>query len=154
MTNEKFARAYKEVLEIIKYFPEEEYSKIPKEKIKFYEDNMDKGYDFTINPAIDLSMQNISNEANAIIVSLFQEYYATEEQRKIIKDILNLNDQKAERIKRKQNNPDDLFNTPEKANKDLINESEEAPQETALVESKEGFFKRFKSFVCKLLHIK
>ena len=30
--------------EIIKYFPEEEYAKIPKEKIEFYKNNMDKDY--------------------------------------------------------------------------------------------------------------
>ena len=36
MINSTYSRAYTEVLEIIKYFPEEEYSKIPKEKIEFY----------------------------------------------------------------------------------------------------------------------
>ena len=36
MVNNKYSRAYKEVLEIIQYFPEEEYNKIPKEKIDFY----------------------------------------------------------------------------------------------------------------------
>ena len=36
MIDNKYAKAYTEVLEIIKYFPEEEYNKIPKEKIEFY----------------------------------------------------------------------------------------------------------------------
>ena len=85
MINNKYARAYKEVLEIIKYFPEEEYNKIPKEKIEFYKENMDKDYDFTIDPLIDLSEQNISREANAIIVNFFMDYYATEEQKVKIK---------------------------------------------------------------------
>lgn len=35
MINSKYAKAYTEVLEIIKYFPQEEYDKIPKEKIAF-----------------------------------------------------------------------------------------------------------------------
>ena len=33
--NNKYAKAYKEVLEIIKFFPEQEYNKIPKEKLNF-----------------------------------------------------------------------------------------------------------------------
>ena len=41
---------------------------------------MDKNYNFTINPNIDLSEQNISKEAKALIVSLYEDYFATEEQ--------------------------------------------------------------------------
>ena len=60
MINHAYAKAYKEVMEIIKYFPQEEFDKIPKEKVEFYKNNMDKNYVFTINPKIDLSNQNIS----------------------------------------------------------------------------------------------
>ena len=69
MINSTYSRAYTEVLEIIKYFPEEEYAKIPEEKIEFYKNNMDKDYVFLINPEIDLSEQNISSEANVKILS-------------------------------------------------------------------------------------
>ena len=48
MINTIYAKAYTEVLEIIKHFPEEEYNKIPKEKIEFYKANRDKNYNFTI----------------------------------------------------------------------------------------------------------
>ena len=48
-----YAKAYTEVLEILKYFSEEEYSKIPQEKIEFYKNNMDKNYNYNINPNID-----------------------------------------------------------------------------------------------------
>ena len=44
---------------------------------------MDQNYIFTINPEIDLSEQNISPEANAIIINLFTDYFATEEQKNI-----------------------------------------------------------------------
>ena len=90
MINSTYSRAYTEVLEIIKYFPEEEYAKIPEEKIEFYKNNMDKDYVFLINPEIDLSEQNISSEANAIIVNLFRDYFATEEQKAKIKEILEV----------------------------------------------------------------
>ena len=69
MTN-TYARAYTEVLEILNYLSKEEYSKIPEEKIRYFKENMDKDYIFTVNPRIDLSLQKISKETNAILISL------------------------------------------------------------------------------------
>ena len=80
-----YAKAYKEVLEIIQYFPEEEYNKIPKEKIEFYKNNMDKEHEFILNPEIDLSEQNILKETYTIIITLFQDYFAKEKQKEKIK---------------------------------------------------------------------
>ena len=102
MINSKYAKAYTEVLEVIKYFSEEDYNKIPKKKIEFYKENMDKNYDFTINPDIDLSEQNISPEANAIMITLYRDHFATEEQKEKIKEILELNEKKADQEKRKK----------------------------------------------------
>ena len=146
MINSKYAKAYTEVLEVRKYFSEEDYNKIPKKKIEFYKENMDKNYDFTINPDIDLSEQNISPEANAIMITLYRDHFATEEQKEKIKEILELNEKKAEQEKRKKYNPDNLF----KRN----NSSENKVQETALVKYKENFFIRFKNFIMNLLHLK
>ena len=150
MNNSAYAKAYKEVLEIIKYFPEEEYNKISKEKIAFYQSNMDQEYEFTINPTIDLAEQNISKEANAIIISLFQDYFATEEQKETIKEILDLNEKKLEQERREKYNPDNLF----KNQNEMESVKQSTVEETALVEYKENFFIRFKNFIMKLLHIK
>ena len=121
MINNTYAKAYTEVLEILKYFPEEEYKKIPIEKINFYKSNMDKDYKFTINPEIDLANQNISKEANAIIVSLYRDYYATEEQKVKINEILDLNQKKEELEKRKKYHPDNIFKNKQQVNKDTEN---------------------------------
>ena len=152
MINNTYSRAYTEVLEIIKYFPEEEYAKIPKEKIEFYENNMDKDYVFTINPEIDLSKQNVSLEASAVIVNLFTDYFATEEQKIKIKEILDLNQKREELEKRKKYNPDDIF---KKIHKDEhINiEVSKNNVNNALIEYKDSFFTKFKNFIFKLLHI-
>lgn len=152
MINNTYSRAYTEVLEIIKYFPEEEYAKIPKEKIEFYKNNMDKDYVFIINPEIDLSEQNISPEANAIIVNLFRNYFATEEQKVKIKEILDLNQKKEEQEKREKYNPDDIFKNTNKATNTTVEMSENNIN-TALVKYKESFFARFKNFIFKILHI-
>ncbi len=149
MINNTYAKAYTEVLEILKYFPEEEYKKIPIEKINFYKSNMDKDYKFTINPEIDLANQNISKEANAIIVSLYRDYYATEEQKVKINEILDLNQKKEELEKRKKYNPDDIFRNNQQLNRDIEN----LDTTTQLVKYKENFFVKFKNFIFKLLHI-
>ena len=150
MMSSNNAKAYKEIFEIIKQFPHEEYNKIPEEKIKFYEENMDKNYNFTINPNIDLSEQNISKETKALIVTLYEDYFATEEQKEKIKEILELNQKKAEQEKRKKYNPQNLFET----NKVIEKVKNNNKQETALIQYKENFFIRFRNYILKLLHIK
>ena len=150
--NNKYARAYKEVLEIIKYFPKEEYNKIPKEKIDFFNQNMDKDYSFEINPNIDLSEQNISIEANATIVALYMDYFATEEQKEKIIKILKQNEIKEEAEKSKKYNPEDLFRNKNKVEVETEVE-ENIVEEKSLVEYKESFFTKFKNFIFKLLHI-
>lgn len=117
--------------------------KIPKEKIDFYEKHKDRKYDFKINPNIDLAEQNISRKANAILVSLFRDYFATAKQKEILKNLLQQNQEKLEKEKYLKYNPDNIFN---KSNSN-INDSKD---KVALVEIKNevwyrkilNFFKR------------
>ena len=99
-----YSKAFVEVLEILKYIPEEEYQRIPEDKIKFFKENMDKEYEFSIDPNVELSKQNISREANAIIVTLFRDYFASENQKEKLNHILQVNEEKSEeeRINAKQ----------------------------------------------------
>lgn len=141
--NNLYAKAYTEVLEIINHFSEDEYKKIPKEKIDYYEKHKDRKYDFKINPNIDLAEQNISRKANAILVSLFRDYFATAKQKEILKNLLQQNQEKLEKEKYLKYNPDNIFN---KSNSN-INDSKD---KVALVEIKNevwyrkilNFFKR------------
>ena len=141
--NNLYAKAYTEVLEIINHFSEDEYKKIPKEKIDFYEKHKDRKYDFKINPNIDLAEQNISRKANAILVSLFRDYFATAKQKEILNNLLQQNQEKLEKEKCLKYNPDNIFN---KSNSN-INDSKD---KVALVEIKNevwyrkilNFFKR------------
>jgi len=128
MINSTYAKAYTEVLEIIKYFSKQEYEKIPKEKIEFYKKNRDKNYNFKINPTIDLDKQNVSKEANAIIINLYKDYYATEEQKIKIDQILKLNQEKEEQKKLEKYNPDNIFKNKPKEIDNIagaLNEEEE-----------------------------
>ena len=147
MVNDTYAKAYKEVLEIIKYFPKEEYNRIPKERIEYYKNNMDKNYKFTINPEIDLSEQNVSKEAGAIIVTLFRDYFATEEQRKKLEELIKLNEKKSEIQKKGKYNSNDIFK--EKVN--VNNDTQRVTENNLPIEiRKENFFKRLINYIKSL----
>ena len=138
--NNLYAKAYTEVLEIINHFSEDEYKKIQKEKIDFYEKHKDRKYDFKINPNIDLAEQNISRKANAILVSLFRDYFATAKQKEILKNLLQQNQEKLEKEKYLKYNPDNIFN---KSNSN-INDSKD---KVALVEIKnEAWYRKILNF--------
>ena len=141
-----YKKAYTEVIEIIKYFPKEEYDKIPLEKINYYKENMDKNYNFQINPNIELEKQNISKEANAILVTLFYDYFATDRQKEVLNNLLKQNQQKLEIRKYEEYNPNNLFmqSTIKQQNTETLQENQ---KETSLVEIKESFFTKFINFI-------
>lgn len=145
MATNSYSKAYTEVLEILNHLSEEEYSKIPIEKIEFYKNNMDKEYDYKINPEVDLEKQYISNEANAILITLFRDYFATDKQREILKNLLRQNQDKLEQEKREKYNPNNIFK--ENIRLNAIN------KQMQVVEYKEPFINKFKRFIYKLLHI-
>ena len=108
MTN-TYSNAYTEVLEILSHLSKEEYSKIPIDKINFFKNNMNKSYVYKINPEMDLSKQYIYKEANAILICLFRDYFATEKQKKILNNLLTQNQEKIENIKKEKYNSDNIF---------------------------------------------
>lgn len=105
----RYERAYTEVLEILSHLPKKQYDKIPKEKIDFYKNNRDKDYIYHLNSQIELSKQTISKEANAILISLFIDYIATERQKEILKKFLNQNQVQLEKSKKEIYSVDNIF---------------------------------------------
>lgn len=141
-----YKRAYTEVIEIIKYFPNEEYAKIPLEKINYYKENVDKDYNFQINPNIELEKQNISKEANAILVTLFNDYFATDRQKEILNNLLKQNQQKLEKQKQEKYNPSNLFMQSKTQQQNTVT-LQKNNSESSLVEIKEKFFTKFINFI-------
>ena len=148
--NNRYQRAYTEVLEIISHFPEEEYSRIPEEKIEFYKQYQDKNYNYAIDPEKDLSEQYISEEANAILVSLFRDYFATDRQKEVLKNLLNQNQVKLEDKKREKYSTDIFKRDEPECIEDIRKENE--LEDNQLVEYKESFFSRFIKFIKKILN--
>lgn len=109
MVNIEYANACKEVLEILKYISEEDYNKIPKNKIDFYKENSNNNYNFTYNPGLTLDEQNVSKIAKGMIAILFRDYWATEIQRSKIITYQNNKRRKIEEEKRDKYNIDNVF---------------------------------------------
>ena len=67
-----------------KYISKEDYEKIPKRKIKVFEENSNKNYSFKYDVDKTLEEQNVSEIAKMIIAILCRDYWTTNEQRYII----------------------------------------------------------------------
>lgn len=129
--DKKYARAYTEVLEILNHIPEEEYNAIPKNEIEFYKSNCDKNYTYVYDENIDIKDQKISREANAVIVSIYMNYFANEKQKSVINEILKQNTIKNDNEKKEKYNPDNIFKQEETSNLPIEVNTE-----------KENFFKK------------
>ena len=108
------AKHYEEALTVMKYYlTKEDYEKIPKEKLEFYEENADKIYDYDIDKNKNFYEQDISRKANSVIVSLYRDYFIKEDEKKILEQVLHLNEsnlkkiEEYENIKHTQKVPDD-----------------------------------------------
>ena len=99
------AKHYEEALTIMKYYlTKEDYEKIPKEKLEFYEKNADRIYDYDIDKNKTFLEQNISRKANSIIVSLYKEYFIKEDEKKILDQVLALNESNLKKIEEYEKN--------------------------------------------------
>ncbi len=131
MIDIKYANAYSEVLEILKYIPIEDYNRIPNSRIKLFETNHNKEYIFKYNPNKTLEEQNVSKTAKAIIAILFRDYWATELQKEKIISKQNYDRMKLEEEKRDIYNSNNLFKNNEKK---IILDNTKQEQKLTLIE--------------------
>lgn len=157
--NNKYAKAYTEVVELLNALPIDEFNQIPSEEIEFYKENMDKDYNFLIDSGVDLSKQNISFEANSIIIDIFQKYFATEEQKEKIEKILEKNSAEEDALKRERYNPDNIFKKEVPSNikveETIENENENVDvekNEILPINVKENIFFKIKNFILRIFN--
>lgn len=138
-----YSRACTEVVVILKnYLSKAEFAKIPKEKIEFFEKNQDLNYDYKIDKNLPFQKQNISEMANSIIITLYRDYFATDQQKQTLNRILILNDTKREKQK-KINYNSNVFEGV-KTN----NATTEITESKALIKvEKDGLLKKIKEFI-------
>lgn len=108
MTRE-YSIACTEVLEILKQLPKEERDKIPNDEIEFYEENKAVDYVYKFDKNKPIEDQNVSKMANAIIITIFRDYFADETQKKLLSEILKENVRKVENKRREKYGPEKIF---------------------------------------------
>lgn len=159
MADIQYANAYTEVLDILKYISKEDYEKIPKSKIKVFEENSNKNYSFTYDENKTLDEQNVSEITKAIIAILFRDYWATKEQRYvIIKKQQEIKEKKQKELMAKfeqnKNMPEkDLKKVNVASDLDLDIDYELLGTNMQLYKKEEGFFEKLVNKIKGLLNI-
>ena len=150
---DNYSKAYKEVIEILKYVPQESVSKIPQTMIDTFKAKMDENYDFHIDINKSFEEQELLDETKAILANIFRDYWATPYQKEKIEAKERYDREKAEENKRKQYNPDDIFKkrqTSDESIKDKENLNNNLPIEV----KKKNFYEKIINFFKKLFRIK
>ena len=145
MITKEYAMAYTEVIEILKYVPDEDVRKIPEEKLEFYKTNMDKEYDYTIDMEKEFEEQKMSDITKAILANLFRDYWATPEQKEKIEAKEKYDLEKLEEEKREKYNPDNIFKNKQES---TVVENINLPVEI----KKETFFNKLINFIKRLFN--
>ncbi len=145
MEKNNYLKAYKEVVEILKYVPEESVNKIPEKMLEMFNNNMDNTYEFKVDISKDFEEQNLLEETKAIFANIFRDYWATPYQKERIKAKEKQDRENQEEEKRQVYNPNDIFKTRKSK---VENYSENLP-----IEVKESFYRKIINFFKNLFHL-
>ena len=134
------SRTYSEVYQLIQYLPENEYIHIPKEKIKFLEENMDKDMEKICTITTNIEQIEMSSDAKIIFISLFYNYVANDNQKIKLKNFI---------ANKEKENLDNTYNKMFPNRRiDKIKENQ-----SIMVMPKETIFVKLKRIIFKILHI-
>lgn len=148
---DNYSNAYKEVIEILKYVPQESVNKIPQTMIDTFKAKMNENYNFHIDINKNFEEQELLDETKAILANIFRDYWATPYQKERIEAKEKYDRQKTEEEKREQYNPDDIFKKKQliKENENIENHGENLPVEI----KKDNFYQKIVKFFKKFFHI-
>ncbi len=152
IVEDNYPKAYKEVMEILKYVPDENINKIPKSMIEMFNIKMDKSYNFKIDISKELEEQNILNETKSIIANIFRDYWATPYQRERIVAKEHYDREKEEEEKRKKYDPNDIFK--EQKERRVAIEREYSSNDNLPIEvKKEKFYQKIINYIKNFLKL-
>ncbi|MBP3502244.1 MAG: hypothetical protein J6K42_02035 [Clostridia bacterium] len=148
-----YPKAYKEVIEILKYVPKESVDKIPQTMIDVFNAKLDNTYNFSIDINKSFEEQELLEETKAILANIFRDYWATPYQKERIQAKERYDREKIEEEKRAKYNSD-IFKTKE------INKTENDNSKYAINNSdlpievkKENFYKKIINFFKKIFNL-
>lgn len=118
----KYDKAYKEIIEILKYMSQEDRGKIPNKMIRMFEEKMDPNHEFKYDNSKNFDEQELLIETKAILANIFRDYWATPEQREKIVEKQDFDRLKVEEQKKQQYNTDNLFKKKHKV-EEIVNKT-------------------------------
>ena len=133
-----YKKAYKEVTEILRYIPKEEFDKIPPYIITNMNKEKDNDYNYQITHFDDFENQEMLTETKTILAVLYRDYWATDYQREriIAKEKYDIN--LLEEQKKQEYKTEDLFKNRRKT--ENINENTEVEEKELVEIKKQNFF--------------
>lgn len=134
-------KAYKEVIKVIEYLPEELYIKIPEEILDNLYENMDKDYEFEITNSKTVKFLK---ETEDILAVIYRDYLASENEKRKIELLERQEETELEEEKRKKYSPDNIF---EKRS----DEYEKISIVLPTIVEKKNIFKRFFDYIKRKL---
>lgn len=144
-----YPKAYKEVIEILKYVPKESVDKIPQTMLDTFNAKMDNTYNFSIDINKSFEEQELLEETKAILANIFRDYWATPYQKERIQAKERYDWQKIEEEK-KNNYNHDIF----KKNNKIDNKENESIENNLPIEvKKEHFYNKIINFFKKIFNI-
>ena len=133
--NDTYAKAYVEILEIIKHMEQKYRDKIPIKLLKFFEENKDSSYEYNLNEIKEKQNEIFSQKTIELLAMLELKYLATETEKELLKEALEENDKIYQAELREKYNPDTLFK----------NKVETLENSIAMVEHKKSIFTKIKN---------
>lgn len=130
---DKYYKAYTEILTILEYIPNENLEQIPKDIIKVFEEKRDLEYKFEIDTKKPFGEQELLEETKAILANIFRDYWATPYQKERI-----LEKERYDEAIEKENN--------------IIFESKKN-EEKLPVELKKNFYEKIVNYIMRVLNI-
>ena len=144
-----YPKAYKEVIEVLKYVPKESVDKIPQTMLDTLNSKMDNNYNFSIDINKSFEEQELLEETKAIFANIFRDYWATPYQKERIQAKERYDWQKIEEEKKNNYNYDIFKNNNKINNKENKSVENNLPIEV----KKESFYNKIISFFKKIFNI-
>ncbi|MBR3003391.1 MAG: hypothetical protein IKF38_07590 [Clostridia bacterium] len=147
-----YPKAYKEVIEILKYVPKESVVKIPQTMLDTFNAKMDNTYNFSIDINKSFEEQELLEETKAILANVFRDYWATPYQKERIQAKERYDRQKNEEEKSAKYN-NDIFKTRENNKTENKVEDNTNSNNLPIEIKKEKFLDRIINFFKDFFHI-
>lgn len=148
-----YPKAYKEVIEVLKYVPRESVDKIPKTMIDTFNRKMDNNYIFSIDINKSFEEQELLEESKAILANIFRDYWATPYQKERIQAKERYDMEKIEEEKSAKYNSD-IFKTQGKNKIDNKEEADNTNSNNLPIEvKKETFYEKIINFFKRIFNL-